>query len=79
MAHHSMTEDTALRIDQAVSALRRLEADDVPGVSAIIDRLVAVRKRYCNDPGNCASCPVECRPDEAKARLSCAAIEAERA
>ena len=70
-----MTEKTAQRIDHAVSALTALDTDEVPGVDAIIGRLIAARRRYCDNPQNCMSCPAPCRAVEVPVRYTCGAAE----
>lgn len=70
-----MATKTADRIDHAVAALRDLDGAEVSDVGAIIDRLIAARRRYCDDPRSCMSCAAPCRAVNVPVRYTCGAAD----
>lgn len=55
-----MAIENLTRIDKAIKELRALEAAGVADAGPIVERLIAVRRGYCESAEACSHCSVPC-------------------
>ncbi len=55
-----MAIENLIRIDKAIKELRALEAAGVADAGPIVERLIAVRRGYCESPEACSHRTAPC-------------------
>lgn len=55
-----MAIENLTRIDKAIKELRALEAAGVADAGPIVERLIAVRRGFCESPEACRHCTAPC-------------------